>query len=292
MNTLRGPRFTHLGPAEIAALRKQPDQHKYDHGHGLILTGGAGKTGAARMAARAALRIGAGLVTLAVPGSAKFEVAAQITAEMLTRIDQADDLTGALQDLRINALCLGPGFGLGQRETGLLEVAISAQRPIVVDADAITLLAQASDMTAKLHQNCILTPHMGEFSRLCPNLATDLQNGADRGEVVALAAQELGCVLLLKGTCSFIASPGGAVFCVDASGVDADIGAAPWLATAGSGDVLAGFVTGLLARGFAPIDAARIGVLIHLRVGQKLGAGLIASDLPEAVPQVFRDLGI
>lgn len=270
--------------------------HKYDHGHALILTGGSGKTGAARLAARGALRIGAGLVTLGVPGSAQMEVAAQITALMLRRIDGAEALAGALQDARLNALCLGPGLGV-DRAGELVETALSAaHRPaVVLDADALTAFAEAPEVLFDLlHDRCVLTPHGGEFARLFPDIAARLAETPTRGpayskvDATRAAAERAGCVVLYKGADTVIASPFGACV-VNSAHYDR---AAPWLATAGSGDVLAGFITGLLARGLSPMDAAQTGAWLHVECALTFGPGLIAEDLPEQLPAVFRALGI
>ncbi|MBC7179444.1 MAG: NAD(P)H-hydrate epimerase, partial [Roseovarius sp.] len=159
---------------DAQSLDKAASAHKYGHGHALILTGGAGRTGAARLAARAALRIGAGVVTVGVPPAAQMEVACQITALMLRRVRDGADLATVLEDGRITALCLGPGMGLDEDKVGLLKVALQSGRPLVLDADALTLIARDEDLWALLHLRCILTPHAGEFARLFPDLAQRL----------------------------------------------------------------------------------------------------------------------
>lgn len=280
----------------LGRLGKIAGGHKYSEGHALILTGGSGKTGAARLAARGALRIGAGLVTLGVPGSAQLEVAAQITALMLRRIDGVEALAGALQDARLNALCLGPGLGV-DRAGELVETALSAaHRPaVVLDADALTAFAEAPEVLFDLlHDRCVLTPHGGEFARLFPDIAARLAETPTRGpayskvDATRAAAERAGCVVLYKGADTVIASPFGACV-VNSAHYDR---AAPWLATAGSGDVLAGFITGLLARGLSPMDAAQTGAWLHVECALTFGPGLIAEDLPEQLPAVFRALGI
>ncbi|MFV0245243.1 MAG: NAD(P)H-hydrate dehydratase [Qingshengfaniella sp.] len=276
-----------LRPEMVARLAKTGAAHKYDHGHVLVLSGGAGRGGAARLAARAALRVGAGLVTIAVPGAALAEHAAQVTAIMLRVLNDAAGLRDMLKDRRLNALCLGPGLGLEASTRDLVVVALAARRRVVLDADALTAFAGSpAALFGQLHGDVVLTPHAGEFARLFPDLAPKghpIPEGA-----VRLAAERCGAVVLLKGAVTRIATPDGRMAEVALTGADA----APWLATAGSGDVLAGVITGLLARGFSPIEAAQTGAGLHGAAGRALGPGLIAEDLPDALPGVFRALGV
>ncbi len=270
--------------ARIAGLRKYPHQHKYDHGHLLVLSGPRFQTGAARMAARAGLRVGAGLVTLGASREAMSELAPHLTEVMLTEISGSKDLAQILErDARLNALCAGPALGLGDNGAALINVAISIGRACVLDADALSMIAKYPYLREKLHPGCVLTPHGGEFSRLIPN--TSLKQ---RTTAVCDLAEELGCVVLLKGSNTLVADPDGGLAGLESSGVQS----APWLATAGSGDVLAGLIAGLLARGMAPTDAAETGALLHVEAAKRCGPGLIAGDLPEMVPQVLRDLGV
>ena len=248
------------------------------------------------MAARGALRVGAGLVTLGVPGSAQMEVACQITALMLRRVEDGEGLAEALEDERLNALCLGPGMGM-ERARDLVPVAVRAQRApyVVLDADALTAFADDPEaLFALLHDKCVLTPHGGEFARLFPDIAEKLHapavNGPAYSKVDATreAAKRAGCVVLFKGPDTVIAAPDGRCSINSAQYERA----APWLATAGAGDVLAGFITGLLARGFAPMQAAETGAWLHVECARAFGPGLIAEDLPEQLPNVFRELGL
>ncbi|NDW47636.1 NAD(P)H-hydrate dehydratase [Ruegeria sp. PrR005] len=273
---------------------KKYSGHKYSHGHALILTGRAGQTGAARLAARGTLRIGAGLVTLGVPPSAQQEVACQITALMLARIDGADGLATVLEDARLNALCLGPGMGV-ERARNLVPVALAAKRATVLDADALTAYAEnPAELFAHLHENCVLTPHGGEFARLFPDISEKLTAPATKGpayskvDATREAAKRAGCVVLFKGPDTVIAAPEGRCS-VNSAHYERS---APWLATAGSGDVLAGFITGLLARGLAPMQAAETAAWLHVECALEFGPGLIAEDLPEQLPAVFRKLGL
>ena len=266
--------------------------HKYSHGHALILTGGAGKGGAARLAARAALRIGAGLVTVGCPPAALQENAARLDAVMLKSVRGAEGLAEALQEARINALCVGPGLGLA-RAQALVPAALKAARAMVLDADALTAFADAPEqLFDMLHEDCVLTPHGGEFARLFPDIAEKLGEPARTGpayskvDATREAAERAGCTVLLKGPDTVIAAPDGRC-AINSAHYDR---AAPWLATAGSGDVLAGFITGLLARGFAPLDAASTAAWLHVECARRFGPGLIAEDLPETLPEVLRDL--
>ena len=266
--------------------------HKFAHGHALILSGGPGHTGAARLAARGALRIGAGLVTLGVPPAAQQEAAAQLTAIMLRRIGEAPALGTVLEDERINALCLGPALGLGDEKPALIAEALKSGRPMVVDADALTLIAADPTLFALFHEKCVLTPHAGEFARLFPDIASKLKEPASKGPAYSKvdatrdAAARTGCTVLFKGPDTVIASPDGR-YALNSSAYNR---AAPWLATAGAGDVLAGFITGLLARGFTPQQAAETGAWLHTECALGFGPGLIAEDLSEALPEVLRKL--
>jgi hydroxyethylthiazole kinase-like uncharacterized protein yjeF len=293
-------------------LRKRKGDHKYTHGHALILSGGAGRGGAARLAARGALRIGAGLVTVGCPPEALTENAARLDAVMLTPIADADTFGRVLEDKRITALCLGPGLGTGEREAALVAMALGSRgepQPtggtepdavgrglprLVLDADALTILARDPDLFAALHENCVLTPHAGEFARLFPEIAEKLAAPATKGpayskvDATREAAKRAGCVVLYKGPDTVIADPEGRCS-INSAHYDR---AAPWLATAGSGDVLSGFIAGLLARGFRPMQAAETAAWLHVECARKFGPGLIAEDLPEQLPAVFRDLGL
>jgi hydroxyethylthiazole kinase-like uncharacterized protein yjeF len=289
------PRLTGIDLATSLDLVKRGDDHKYDYGHALILSGGVGKGGAARLAARGALRVGAGLVTLGPPPAAIIENAAQFNAIMLRRVADADALAEVLKDGRLNALCLGPGLGVGAHTLGLVAAALSAKRGTVLDADALTSFAEdPSKLFALLHENCVLTPHLGEFARLFPDIAAKLAEPATKGpayskvDAVREAAARAGCVILLKGPDTVIADSQGRA-AINSAHYDR---AAPWLATAGSGDVLAGMITGLLARGLAPMAAAETAAWLHVEAARKFGPGLIAEDLPEMIPAVFRDLGL
>ena len=272
-------------------LAKRVDQHKYDHGHAVVLSGPPGQGGAARLAARAALRVGAGLVTLGCPLRAVTENAVQLTAIMIRGLDGTAGLAEMLEDERYNALCLGPGLGLGPATGELVRGALKARRGTVLDADALSRFQREPQaLFDMLHDNCVLTPHGGEFRRLFPDLAGRMENddAFSRIDAAREAAMRAGAVVLFKGAETVIAAPDGRV----AVNAAIDERAAPWLATAGAGDVLAGIVCGLMARRLPAYDAAKAGAWLHVEAARAFGPGLIAEDLPEMLPRVFRDLGL
>lgn len=271
-------------------LSKQSHCHKYSHGHALIIAGGAGRGGAARLAARAALRIGAGLVTICPPNDAIAEYAGTPDALMRRGLDDAGELRGILQDQRIRSICLGPGTGVDRAEM-MLPAILESDRPCLLDADALTALADDPGLQKLLHPYCVLTSHAGEFARLFPDIAerlgeTSLTGPAySRIDATRDAAKRCGAVVFLKGPDTVVASPDGRAKIHSAYDV-------PWLATAGSGDVLAGLICGLISRGMEALDAAGIGALIHAKSARHFGPGLIADDLPEQVPAILRELGV
>ena len=280
--------------------------HKYHHGHAMILSGGPGKGGAARLAARGALRIGAGLVTVGCPPAALQENAARLDAVMLAPVKGAEELRDEMAARKINAVGMGPGFGVGERLRGFVAEVLTGGRtahttrndarvPVLLDADALTAFRDDPEtLFEMLHEGCVLTPHEGEFRRLFPDILEKLKAPATKGpayskvDATREAAKRAGCVVLFKGADTVIADPDGRC-AINSAHYER---AAPWLATAGSGDVLTGFITGLLARGFAPMDAAEAAAWLHVECALKFGPGLIAEDLPEQLPAVFRDLGL
>ncbi|MEP2784236.1 MAG: NAD(P)H-hydrate dehydratase [Pseudoruegeria sp.] len=276
-------------------LGKSVSLHKFSNGHAFVLSGGGFQTGAARLAARGALRIGAGLVTIGAPRESLPECAAQSTAVMLKHVETGSDLAVCLADERINAVCLGPGLGL-ERARKLVPIALGAgERSTVLDADALSAYAETPDKLFDiLNDRAILTPHGGEFARLFPDLYGKLNASNSKGpayskiEATRDAAARAGCVVLYKGADTVIAAPDGRC------SVHAALHGreAPWLATAGSGDVLAGYITGLLARGLDSMTAAETAAWLHVECARIFGPGLIAEDLPEQLPKVFSNLGL
>lgn len=280
-----------LAPAP-APLDKAGAAHKHAHGHVLALAGGPARGGAARLAARAALRVGAGLATVGAPGAALIENAARLDAVMTRRVDGPQDFAAALVEGRVAAVVVGPGLGLDARGRALLAAALASPARLTLDADALTLLAEMEDWPGRLRAGpgarAVLTPHMGEFARLFPDLAAGAANPdlGGRPSAARAAAARCGGVVLLKGRDTLIAAPDGRL------ALHAAVGdrAAPQLATAGSGDVLAGLICGLAARGLAPFEAACAGAWLHVEAALALGPGLTADDLPEALPAVLRAL--
>ena len=205
----------------------------------------------------------------------------------------APGLREMMEDARFNALCLGPGMGLGPDTQALVVEALKAKRATVLDADALTRFERSPDALFDiLHEQCVLTPHAGEFKRLFPDIAEKLEAPATTGpayskvDATREAAKRAGCTVLFKGPDTVIADQTGRCS-INASAYER---AAPWLATAGSGDVLAGFITGLLARGFGPMQAAETAAWLHTECALSFGPGLISEDLPEELPKVFKKL--
>ena len=263
------------------------DGHKYSRGHTVVVSGGVSRTGAARLAARGALRAGAGLVTIASPKNALGVNAATNLAVMVQAVEEgAAGLTKFLADLRRNAVVLGPGGGVGPVMQKIVLAALAGKRAVVLDADALTSFAGkpaalAKAIKAREGQASVLTPHQGEFSILF-NVIGEVAKVNSKVEEVRIAAQYMGAIVLLKGADTVVASPEGRVAVAD--------NAPPWLTTAGSGDVLAGMVAGLLAQGMPAFEATAAAVWLHGEAGNQVGPGLISEDLPEALPAVYRRL--
>jgi len=263
--------------------------HKYTRGAALVVTGDARRTGAARLAARAALRVGAGLVTLASPPDAVAVNAAHSTAVMVAPFAGLAGFSGLLSDARRNAILIGPGAGSGAQTRALAEAALtqpsSSPRAVVLDADALTSFTGdargLAERIADQRRATVLTPHEGEFARLFRG-RPDILGAPSKLARARAAAAAVGAVVIVKGADSVVASPDGRA----SIGFDLP----PTLATAGSGDVLAGLVCGLLAQGMPPFEAASAAVWLHGAAARAFGPGLIAEDLPEALPAALRAL--
>ena len=260
--------------------RLDTEAHKYHRGHALVVSGGPAHTGAARLGARAALRAGAGLVTVATPPEALQVNAAHLTAIMLAPFDGAGELARLLEDKRRNAVLIGPAAGVGGDTRANVRSVLDCGARTVLDADALTSFERDPDalfeaIAARPERPVLLTPHSGEFKRLFAGLDA---TGSKIDRTVA-AAKRAGCIVLLKGPDTVVATPDGQA-CVNTN-------APPALATAGSGDVLAGLAAGLLAQGMPPFEAACAAVWLHGETGQIAGRGLIAEDLPDALPQAL-----
>nr|WP_328596003.1 NAD(P)H-hydrate dehydratase [Aureimonas psammosilenae] len=279
-----GPRTFANEPALWREVFAPPSQigHKYDRGHAVVFSGGATKTGAARMSALSALRVGAGLVTVFSPSSALLVNASHLTAIMLKRCENEAELDAHLADERLNAFVIGPGFGIGEKAVSFVRAVLASGRHTVIDADAITSFR---DNRQDLFQaiggssgSAVLTPHAGEFKRLFPELAEERSKLAmARG-----ASARSGAVVVLKGSDTVIAAPDGRA-AINNTG-------SPYLATAGTGDVLAGLIAGLLAQKLPAFEAASAAVWLHGMAGLAHGPGLIAEDLPSLIPAALRAL--
>lgn len=279
-NVLReiAPKGCENGPDLWAQKFPWPElgSHKYARGHAVVVSGSLAKGGAARLGARGALRIGAGLVTIACPPDGIIAHAAQVNAVMTSAYN---DLGEILADQRKNAVLLGPGNGVGEKTKSEVIAALSARDRCVVDADGLTSFERdPGTLFDRLGPNCILTPHEGEFARLFSDITA-----ADKVTRACAAAGRCGAVVVLKGADTVVASPDG-TYSVNTS-------ASPFLATAGSGDVLAGMLVGLLAQGMDAFDAACAGVWLHGTAAKRFGPGLIAEDIPELLPSVLAELG-
>ncbi len=256
--------------------RHDPEGHKYGRGHAVVVGGGSATSGAARLGARGALRIGAGLVTTAFPPEALPVYAAHQTAVMNAPIADTGALVDLLADERRNAVLLGPGLGLTAETAEKVLAVLSLKRRTVLDADALTVFEGKRDQLVKaLHSDVVLTPHEGEYARL-------FRSGTSKLERARVAARESGAVILLKGGDSVIAAPDGRA-AINTNG-------SAELATAGAGDVLAGFVLGLMAQGMAAFESAAAACWLHGESARAAGRGLIAEDLPEHLPPVLAQL--
>ncbi len=264
------------------------EAHKYARGHALVLSGGVSATGAARLSARGALRGGAGLVTVLSPREALAVNAAALTAIMVRPVDTAAEFADLLADRRLNACVIGPGAGVGPHTRAMVLAALEAKRHVVLDADALTSFAarpddlfEATRAAVSAGAGVVLTPHQGEFARLFSEM-DNKHPFKSKLERVRAAALRSGAVVLLKGPDTVVAAPDGR------AAIAAN--APPWLATAGSGDVLSGIIGAMLAQGVPAFEAGSIAVWMHGEAGREAGPGLIAEDLPEVLPAVVRRL--
>ncbi|GAB4394512.1 MAG: bifunctional ADP-dependent NAD(P)H-hydrate dehydratase/NAD(P)H-hydrate epimerase [Kiloniellaceae bacterium] len=259
---------------------RHTDSHKYDAGH-LVVAGGSGMTGAAQLASRAGLRIGAGLVSVACDAASLPIYAVSNPGVITLEAPTPADFAAALEDPRRNAVLVGPGNGVTAETRARAEAAVAAGKRVVLDADALSVFQDDPAALWRLIARSaagevVLTPHDGEFKRLFPDIAG---NRLDRA---GAAATRSGAVVVLKGPDSVVAAPDGRA-AINAM-------APPWLAIGGTGDVLAGMIGGLLAQGMVPLEAAAAAVWLHGRAAAAIGPGLIAEDLPDALPMVLREV--
>lgn len=259
---------------------RAPASHKYSAGH-LVVVGGP-MTGAARLAGRGARRIGVGLLTLAASPEDRITFELDSPGVIVKAIEGPVELRDLLQDRRMNAIVVGPGLGRASEAAALLSEALKAQRATVIDADGLTMIAERRDLRLALRglPDAVATPHPGEFARLAEALTVPLPEG--RLARVRACAAELGVVVVLKGPDTVVAAPDGR------AAINANAPAE--LATAGSGDVLAGMVGGLLAQGMPGFEAACCAVWLHGAAADGVGHGLIAEDIPERLPSVLKAL--
>ncbi|MET2826881.1 NAD(P)H-hydrate dehydratase [Mesorhizobium shangrilense] len=268
------------------------DAHKYKRGHAGVFSGGPSATGAARLSALAAVRSGAGAVTVLSPANAMQVNAAHLTSVMLRKADNVADVSEFISERRPSAFVLGPGFGVGEKARDLVLAILDSSQPqgaridgLVLDADGITSFRESPDVLFNAaHQPnapaLVMTPHEGEFGRLFPDIAGD--RSLSKLAKARAAAHRANAVVVYKGADTVIAAPDG-LAAINSNG-------APWLATAGSGDVLSGIIAGLLAQGMPPFLVACAGVWLHAEAGSRFGPGLIAEDLPLALLPVLRSL--
>jgi NAD(P)H-hydrate epimerase len=248
--------------------------HKYTRGHALV-AGGAAMPGATRLASRAARRVGIGMLTMAAPREAHPYYLIDQPGLIVREAAGAPELKALLEDRRFTAALVGSGLPADASTRAMVEAVAASGRALVIDGGGLTAFAGAIAVLAAFGRADIVpTPHEGEFARLFPDLKGDKLARARE------AARTAGCTVVVKGADTVIAAPDGR------AAINAD--APAWLATAGSGDVLAGLILGLLGQGMPPFEAAAAGVSLHGMAGAAFGPGLIAEDLPELIPEVLR----
>ncbi len=264
--TLWGYEYPQIGPAH----------HKYDRGHVLVLGGQEPALGAARLAAQAALRLGAGLVTMAAPVETYAIQAAALTDIMVRRFENPFGFFGMLHDDRINPVVIGPGAGVGAKTSEMVSGCIERDRDLVLDADALTSIAgKIGSLFSRMKGQVVLTPHDGEFSRLFPSISL----AGDRIVAAREAATLSGAIIVLKGVSTLVASPDGRVSIA--------ANAPSWLSVGGTGDVLSGAVAGLMAQDMPAFEAASAAVWMHGEAAMQCGKGMLASDLLPAFKHVL-----
>ena len=261
------------------------DTHKYRRGHAVVFSGHQSSTGAARLAAHAAARSGAGLVTIVSPEDALLVHEMHLTSIMLKEMGSDTEILDFLENRKVRSVILGPAFGSLERALSIIEVVLLKSKifTLVLDADALTAMAgKGEEIFALIKQspvNVILTPHEGEFQRVFPSVAHT--EDLSRIEKAAKAATVSGSVVVYKGADTIIASPDGRLA--------VNVNGAPFLATAGAGDVLSGIIGGLSAQKMLPFEAACAGAFLHARCAEHFGHGMIAEDIVSAIPLVLSE---
>ncbi len=252
------------------------EQHKYSHGHVVVMGGGVDSTGAACLASISSLRAGAGLVTVACPSNAIIVYATKLISVMTKGIDNKKEFVNFMAEKKCTTVLVGPGNGVNENTRDYTLEALKARKSCVIDADAITVFKDyPKTLFDAINSNVVLTPHEGEFKRIFDIAGNKVLR-------TKKAAKLAGAVIVLKGADTIIASPEGKVAI--------NVNAPPWLATAGSGDVLAGLIAGLMANGMNAFDAACAGVWIHGEAANIAGMGMIAESIPSFIPGVIRGL--
>ncbi|MCP4316534.1 MAG: NAD(P)H-hydrate dehydratase [Hyphomicrobiales bacterium] len=267
------PRTTANAPALWSPHLRRPrlDDNKYRRGHAVI-RGGGELTGAARLAARAAFRAGAGLVTITCPAEAFPIYAGAMTTVMVKPVTENGEFAAFLDDPRKTAILVGPGNGVDLATRAAVKAALATRRACVLDADALTVFADSPpELFSAVRGPAVLTPHDGEYERLFSHQGSRLVRAR-------AAARQTGAVVLVKGADTVVAAPDGRAAIIE--------NAPAFLATAGAGDVLSGVILGLLAQGMAPFEAAAAGAWLHAEAANDIGFGLIAEDLPDQLPKV------
>lgn len=252
------------------------NSHKFERGH-IIILGGLQMTGAARLASEAAMRMGAGLCTIVAPVTSACVYQASAAHILFESLEDHNSFTTHFEDQRRTAAIIGPGAGLESPDSlrNLVLESLSLKKPVILDADALTVFSDhAPDLFSALHSDCILTPHEGEFTRLFPGLENTKAHRAIE------AAKQSGAIIVLKGAETVIAAPDGKYVMNNHS--------SPYLATAGSGDVLAGMIGGLVAQKMQPLYAACAACWMHGDIAIKYGPGLVAPDIIQQIPNVFK----
>ncbi len=275
-----GGRLMENGPALWAGALKWPEANAHKHARGrlVVVSGGMASTGAARLAAQAGLRSGAGVVTLACPPSALMVAASSVTAVMTASFADAEAMAALCA--QADAVVIGPAAGVTPATRANVEALAQARRRLVLDADALSVFAgEAHVLRGLLGAGAVLTPHAGEFARLFPGV---LEAAGSRVEAARAAAEQAGAVVALKGPDTVIAAPDGRAAVNTRS--------TSFLATAGSGDVLAGIIGGLVAQGLSPFDAACAGAWMHGDAGLRAGPGMTAEDLDASLRETIRAL--
>ncbi len=256
------------------------EANKYDRGHAIVLGGPSHSAGAAKLAAYAALRIGSGLVSVACDAESLPIYAASFRAVMTKLVETSADFSSLINDIKANAILIGPGAGVTEATKAAVMEALISRKALVLDADALTAFSKTPErLFERTHASCILTPHEGEFTRL---FGSHVNPDEARLERALHAARVSGSVVILKGAETIIAAPNGKAVI--------NLNAPAFLATAGSGDVLAGICTGLLAQGMPSFDSACAAVWLHGEAAQHFGPGLIAEDIADRLPPILQKL--